>query len=174
MGPHSLAEIAGTAGHEGQRADVGMADVKRGSQQCLTAVIHTLGCGPGARAGGWQGHAQPLDFTSPMKHPNLGPRERRRRMERRRKGCGHQQPWSPAASDYPRSRQETNLSQTLGLGLGGRSRGVSPGATPAWFPGSAAGMGGGAGRRSWDLEAGWEPAPASCARTPPHRPSASL
>ena len=116
LGPHSLAEITGTAGHEGQRADIGMAGVKGGSQQRLTAVIHTLGCGPGARAGGWQGHTQPSDFTNPTQHSSLGRRERKRSVERRRKGCGHQQTWSPVASDFLRTRQETNLSQTLGWG----------------------------------------------------------
>lgn len=104
--PHSLAEIAGTAGREGQRADIGMAGIKGGPQQCLTAVIHTLGQGPGARAGGWQGQVKPSDFASPIQHPNLSPRERKGRVESRQKGHGHQQPWAPAANDFPRSRRK--------------------------------------------------------------------
>lgn len=56
LAAYSLAEITGTTGCEGQRADVGMAGIKGGPQQCLTPVVHTLGKGPGARAGGWQSH----------------------------------------------------------------------------------------------------------------------
>jgi len=130
-----------------------MAGVKGGSQQCLTAVIHTLGCGPGARAGGWQGHTRPSDFTRPMQHPNLGPGERKRRMERRRKGCGHQQPWSPAASDFPRSIQETSLSQTLG-GVRGPELGGQPRSHTCMVPGVCC-RHGGRGREEVVGPGGW-------------------
>jgi hypothetical protein len=47
---HLLAEVTGTAGREGQRADIGMAGIKGGPQQCFTPLIHTLG---GAEAKSW-------------------------------------------------------------------------------------------------------------------------
>lgn len=75
LASHSLAEVAGAAGGKGQRADIRVAGVKGGPQQHLTPLIHALGQGPGAGAGGQQGHAQPSDFTSPTWNPHLGPGE---------------------------------------------------------------------------------------------------
>ena len=68
---YSLAEVTGTAGCEGKRADVGMAGIKGGSQQRLAPVVHTLGKEPGARAGSCQGHSQPSDFTHPYTEPQF-------------------------------------------------------------------------------------------------------
>lgn len=50
LAAHLLAEVTGTAGCEGQRADIGMAGVKRRPQQYFTPLIHTL-CGVEAGAG---------------------------------------------------------------------------------------------------------------------------
>lgn len=174
LAAHLLAEIAGTAGREGQRADVGMAGIKGRPQQCLTPVIHTLEQGPGAGAGA--SRAMHSLLTSPAAHGTSAWARGRERGGWRgeERGHGHQQLWTPEARYFPRSRQEANLSQALGWEVRSQDKGMSPGSRPAWFPDSAAGTVGEAGRRMWALEVGWGPAPASCARTQPHHLSASL
>lgn len=113
LAAHLLAEIAGTAGHEGQRADVGMAGIKGRPQQCLTPVIHALEQGPGAGAGASRATHSPL--TSPAAHGTSAWAQGREKGGWRgeERGHGHRQPWAPEARYFPRSRQEANLSQAL-------------------------------------------------------------
>lgn len=85
---HSLAEITGTAGREGQRADVGMAGFKGGPQQHLTLVVHTLGQGPGDRAGSWQGLHSLLTLLAPHGTPTWAQGRERGGGEKREGAMG--------------------------------------------------------------------------------------
>lgn len=83
---HLLAEVTGTAGCEGQRADIGMAGVKRRPQQHFTPLIHTL-CGVEAGAG--LGGQQAL-----IHHPTGNPNVSKRKVQNKGKG-----PWVRAIQD---------------------------------------------------------------------------
>lgn len=66
LAAHLLAEVTGTAGGEGQRADMGMAGVERRPQQHFTPLIHTL---HRAEAGAGLGGQHSSDSPPPQGTP---------------------------------------------------------------------------------------------------------